>query len=178
MSGGVILRPTRHLFGAGNDLEVWLSMVHPEQIVTSLLVMVTECRRGIGGFAESMWLSHDFGDGSSLTPGLEVELPDGAPGVYVGFTVSRWADSDLPGVSDDVDFELMIEVADAGFIVHSVIQALLAMPFGEYAKGSHVLYRNRSGVLDFEATLVEARAHVAALWDLDDVLPEVGFPRR
>jgi hypothetical protein len=153
-------------------------VVRPEMITRDLLEVVAECRREIGRFAESMWSSHEFGDGSSLTPGLEVELPNGSRGVYVGYTLSRWLDSDVLGVSEDIDFELMIEIGDAGFIVRSVIQALLAVPFAEYGKGTHILYRNQSAALDFAATLVEARAHVAAFWELDDMLPEVGFPRK
>jgi hypothetical protein len=149
-----------------------------ERIVADLLVALAECRRELGRYAEGVWLSHDFGEGSTLLSDLEIGLPDGSTGIYLGYTAQRWRESETPGVSDDIDFELMIKVSDEGFTVQSGIEALLVAASGDYPAGSHVLYRNRSEGLDFAGALAAGRAHVAAFWELDEGLPALGFPAK
>jgi hypothetical protein len=149
-----------------------------ERVVADLLVTLAECRRELGRYAEQVWLGHDFGEGSTMLSDLEIGLPDGSTGVYMGYTAQRWHAGETPDASDDVDFELMIKVTDEGFTVQSGIEALLVAASGDYPAGSHVLYRNRSEALDFTAALAAARAHVAAFRELDAGLPALGFAVR
>ncbi|GLY02162.1 hypothetical protein [Actinoplanes sp. NBRC 101535] len=150
-------------------------MSRPEETAGDLLVTLAACRRELGRYAEAIWQSHDFGEDSTLLTDLEVELPDGSTGVLLRCTAQRWH----PGaVSDDVDVELTIRVDDRGFVVESVIRALLVAASGDHPAGAHLLHHDRSGAVDFATALAAARARVAALWTLDDRLPALGFPVR
>jgi hypothetical protein len=153
-------------------------MSNSARVVADLLVTVAECRRELGRYAESVWLSHDFGSGSTLLSDLEIGLPGGSTGIRLGFTAQRWHENATDSESDDLDVELTIEVSDAGFAVQSGLTVLLAAPSGYFPAGSHVVHHQRSEGLDLAAALAAAEAHVAAFWDLDEGLAAFGLPTR